>query len=185
MTYAQKNKKNNAARKAAVLNTANPKRKILLISAAALLLIATVWLAFALTDMGPSVQQAGGGTGVNGPKLTPEAVIFEVGMFDDGRAHFFEHSMDGLTVRYFILKSSDGVIRAAFDACDVCWRSRKGYRQDGDMMVCNNCQLRFASVLVNEVQGGCNPAPLTRSLQDGKLIIRLQDLARGKPYFGA
>ncbi|MEJ2476339.1 MAG: DUF2318 domain-containing protein, partial [Desulfobacterales bacterium] len=86
-------------------------------------------------------------------------------------------------IRYFILKSSDGVIRAAFDACDVCWPAGKGYYQDGDVMVCRNCGRRFASVLVNEVQGGCNPAPLKRSLQGERVVIRAQDILEGKQYF--
>jgi hypothetical protein len=47
--------------------------------------------------------------------------------------HAILNYTDGaLTIRYFILKSSDGIIRAAFDACDVCWPAGKGYFQDGD-----------------------------------------------------
>jgi uncharacterized membrane protein len=88
-----------------------------------------------------------------------------------------------MTIRYFILKSSDGVIRAAFDACDVCWPAGKGYYQEGDHMVCRNCGRRFASVMVNEVQGGCNPAPLTRSLENDKLIIQIKDIQEGHQYF--
>ena len=92
--------------------------------------------------------------------------------------------MDGnQTIRYFILKSSDGIIRAAFDACDVCWPAGKGYYQDGDYMVCRNCGRRFASVLVNEVQGGCNPAPLNRSIQNDKVVIQIKDIQEGRQYF--
>ncbi|MFC1578449.1 Fe-S-containing protein, partial [Thermodesulfobacteriota bacterium] len=38
-------------------------------------------------------------------------------------------------------------------------------------------------VLVNEVKGGCNPAPLNRSVQNGKLIIQVKDILDGKQYF--
>ena len=88
-----------------------------------------------------------------------------------------------ITVRYFILKSSDGIVRAAFDACDVCWPAGKGYYQDGDSMVCRNCGRRFHSVLINEVKGGCNPAPLTRSVDGDQLVIKVDDILKGKPYF--
>jgi len=37
--------------------------------------------------------------------------------------------------------------------------------------------------LVNEVQGGCNPAPLTRSLENDKLIIQIKDIQQGRQYF--
>ena len=86
-------------------------------------------------------------------------ISYPVSLFADGKARHFEDTIDGLTVHYFILKSADGLIRAAFDACDVCWPAGKGYRQEGDKMVCRNCGRKFASVQVNEVQGGCNPAP--------------------------
>jgi uncharacterized membrane protein len=111
------------------------------------------------------------------------SLILPVSTFDDGRARFFSHKEGKTEIRYFILKSSDGVLRAAFDACDVCWHAGKGYVQDGDIMVCRNCGRRFASVNVNEVQGGCNPAPLLRRVQDGNLIIEGEDIRQGKSYF--
>ena len=119
----------------------------------------------------------------------PEAVasikeiVHPVSLFEDGKARHFEHIDGNFTIKFFILKSSDGIIRAAFDACDVCWPAGKGYYQEGDYMVCRNCGRRFASVLVNEVKGGCNPAPLKRTLQDGKLIIQVKDILEGKQYF--
>ncbi|MCK7514560.1 MAG: DUF2318 domain-containing protein [Desulfobacterales bacterium] len=88
-----------------------------------------------------------------------------------------------ITIRYFVIKSADGVIRAAFDACDVCWPAGKGYAQDGEFMVCRNCGQRFHSTKVNEVKGGCNPAPLERRVENGMLLIRVSDILEGKGYF--
>ena len=114
---------------------------------------------------------------------TATQVAFPVSLFDDGKARHFQHVAGKFTIKYFVLKSSDGVIRAAFDACDVCWPAGKGYYQDGDVMVCRNCGRRFASVLVNEVKGGCNPAPLTRNVANGKVVIQVKDILEGKQYF--
>jgi len=111
------------------------------------------------------------------------AAIFPVSLFNDGKARHFEYKDNDITIRYFILKSSDGIVRAAFDACDVCWPAGKGYYQEGDTMVCRNCGRRFASVLVNEVQGGCNPAPLNRRVSGDKLVIQADDILEGKQYF--
>ena len=111
------------------------------------------------------------------------SVSFPANLFDDGKARHFEHVDGKHTIRYFILKSSDGIIRAAFDACDVCWRAGKGYYQEGDHMVCRNCGRRFASNLVNEVKGGCNPAPLNRNLESDKLVIKIKDILEGRQYF--
>ena len=82
-------------------------------------------------------------------------VTHPVSLFSDGKCRFFEHKAgDGLTIRYFVMKSSDGVIRSAFDACDSCWPAGKGYRQEGDEVVCQNCRMRFPSTKVMEVKGG-------------------------------
>ena len=127
----------------------------------------------------------------NQPSAAPSAapsdgatVSLAVGQFADGQArHYSYEAPGGVTIRFFVIKSSDGVIRAAFDACDVCWRSNRGYRQEGDFMVCNNCGQRFPSVRVNEVKGGCNPAPLERQVQGDKVLLKVADILTGKTYF--
>ena len=101
----------------------------------------------------------------------------------DGQAHFFRYGRKGGDVKFFVLQSRDGVLRAAFDACDVCWREGKGYRQDGEFMVCVNCGRRFHSSRINVVEGGCNPAPLRRAIQGGDLYIRAEDIAAGARFF--
>ena len=116
---------------------------------------------------------------VNGEVRIPLA---EVG---DGKAHFFEFASDQGTIKFFVLKSVDGVMRAAFDTCDVCYKAKKGYRQEGGEMVCNNCNMRFRSDLINEVKGGCNPAPLKRRIDGGQLVINERDLLTGAWYFGS
>jgi uncharacterized membrane protein len=111
-------------------------------------------------------------------------VTYPASQFNDGKAKFYTYkTADGVTIKYFVIKSSDGVIRAAFDACDVCWPEGKGYRQQGDFMVCNNCGRRFASVNVNVITGGCNPGALTRKVVGTNVVIQPEDLNKGKHYF--
>ncbi len=75
------------------------------------------------------------------------------------------------------------MIRAAFDACDICWPEGKGYYQKDDFMTCRKCGRRFASVRVNEVTGGCNPGALKREVVGDKLVIKVTDILEGKKYF--
>jgi uncharacterized membrane protein len=111
-------------------------------------------------------------------------VVYPVKDFQNGNARFYSYPAgNGVTIKYFIIKSSDGVIRAAFDACDVCFQAGRGYEQKGDFMVCKNCGRRFASVRVNVVEGGCNPAPLKREVQGDKLVIQMKDIREGKQFF--
>ncbi len=102
---------------------------------------------------------------------------------DDGKAHYFKFEQDGTTINFFVVQSNDGVIRAAFDACDVCFPAKKGYTQDGDFMICNNCGRRFHSSRINVVEGGCNPAPLRRQVVGDKLVIKTSDIIPGARYF--
>ncbi len=95
----------------------------------------------------------------------------------DGKAHYYKAKSDkGVMVEFFVVKSHDGIIRAAVDACDVCYRAGKGYIQEGNVMVCTNCGMRFATDRINEVKGGCNPAPLNRTVEGGKLLISMDEI---------
>jgi len=116
-------------------------------------------------------------------RATDGVVRWPLTTFDDGEAHYYSLVDGGKSIDFFILKSSDGVVRAAFDACDVCFPAGKGYRQQGDLMICNNCGQQFPSVRINEIRGGCNPAPLERRVEGTELVIRGQDIVAGVGYF--
>jgi uncharacterized membrane protein len=167
-----------AAKKAAVLGSQSKNRMPLIagIAAMALLAGAAFWYFGAQApaskpDPAATAEAAG------------EIVSMPVAAFDDGKAHYFQHKTGSIMIRYFVVKSGDGVIRAAFDACDVCWPAGKGYAQEGEFMVCRNCGQRFHATKVNEVKGGCNPAPLERRVENGILLIRVSDILEGKTYF--
>ncbi len=102
----------------------------------------------------------------------------------DGKAKFFNFTAaDSTKMQFFAIRSSDGVYRAALDACDVCYREKKGYRQDGDDMVCRKCGQRFHSALVNDVTGGCNPVAIARQVVGDKLVIKTAELESRKAFF--
>jgi uncharacterized membrane protein len=174
----KKNKEKIAAKKAAVLKTEKKGRLPLFMTIAGVILIAGATALFIYKGDNKKTAVA------SAPLASGSTEVkFPVVLFQDGKARHFKHVDGDFVIRYFILKSSDGIIRAAFDACDVCWPAGKGYYQEGDHMVCRNCGRKFASVLVNEVKGGCNPAPLNRIMEDGQVIIRIKDILEGKQYF--
>jgi uncharacterized membrane protein len=174
----KKNQDKNRAKKAIVLGTEKRNRRPLVIAIIGVVVIAGTAV-FYINQNKDNPWANASAPSTAGSTL----VTFPASLFEDGKARHFEHVNGDITIRYFILKSSDGILRAAFDACDVCWPAGKGYYQDGDFMVCRNCGRRFASVLVNEVKGGCNPAPLNRSLENGKLVIQVKDILDGRQYF--
>ncbi|NNG47143.1 MAG: DUF2318 domain-containing protein [Deltaproteobacteria bacterium] len=114
---------------------------------------------------------------------TTDEVRIPLASLNSGKALFLKAGVNGNEIHYFTMRSSDGVYRAAYDTCDVCFRANRGYRQEGDLMVCNNCGQMFPSEKVNVLRGGCNPAPLVRTVKGEYLVIKKSDLAAGGPYF--
>lgn len=114
---------------------------------------------------------------------TAEAVRIPLKALDSGKALLLSLESDGRQLHYFALKSRDGAYRAALDACDVCFQSNRGYRQEGDLMVCNNCGQTFPSNRIGEIKGGCNPHPLARRIEGQYLVIGKADIVAGKGYF--
>lgn len=112
-----------------------------------------------------------------------DAVRIPLKALDSGKALFLSLESEGRQLYYFALKSPDGAYRAALDACDVCYRTNRGYRQELDQMVCNNCGQKFASDKIGEVKGGCNPHPLARGIEGPYLVIRKAEIVARKDYF--
>ena len=114
---------------------------------------------------------------------TAEAVKIPLKALDSGKALFLSMESEARQLYYFALKSPDGAYRAALDTCDVCYRTNRGYRQELDQMVCNNCGQKFACDRIGEVKGGCNPHPLAHKEEAGFMVIRKADIVAGKEYF--
>lgn len=116
-------------------------------------------------------------------KIKDGKVTLPTAAFDDYRAKYYTYDSSEGPINFFVVKSSDNVIRAAFDACDVCYRARRGYSQSGDIMVCNNCGQQFPTNRINVEKGGCNPAPLERTVEGEQLIIKQAGLELGRRFF--
>ncbi len=112
------------------------------------------------------------------------AVTLPVAAVSDGKAHFYKIPLEGKEIDFFVIKAGDGAIKTAFDACDVCYRAKKGYeQQDGDM-VCKNCNKKFAANRIGPHEvGGCNPSHLPHAEAGGNIIIRIEDLKTGARFF--
>jgi uncharacterized membrane protein len=98
-------------------------------------------------------------------------------------AKFYKLDVNGTTVKYFVVKAPDGTVRSALDACDVCFPEKKGYKQQGEFMVCVNCGQKFHVSRVGLVKGGCNPHPLPNKVDGDSVVISKDDLAQGVKYF--
>lgn len=126
------------------------------------------------------------GIGAAAPKSVTAAagkVTIAVAGLNDGQAHFFSYNGQNGKIPFFVIKGSDGTIHAAFDACDVCYQEKKGYQQQGEQMICKNCNQAFPVAKIGTVSGGCNPSPLKFTLTGASLEIAISDLESGARYF--
>lgn len=102
----------------------------------------------------------------------------------DGKVHFYKFEDGGKDITFFAVKASDGSIKTAFDACDACYKSKKGYEQQGDKMNCKNCNQKFAiNRLGPNATGGCNPGYLQHEQNGNNISISVNSLKDGARYF--
>jgi uncharacterized membrane protein len=93
-------------------------------------------------------------------------------------AKFYSYDSNGIEIRYFAVEGSDGNVHVAFDACDVCYDAKKGYRQNGDVMHCINCGKEFSinSIGTDNIAGGCWPSYLPMDIIGDDIVIQKSDL---------
>lgn len=76
-------------------------------------------------------------------------------------ATFYPYKVDGIDLEVMAIKASDGTIRTAFNTCQICYASGRGYyKQEGNVLVCQNCRNTFTADDVQVSAGGCNPVPI-------------------------
>ena len=111
-------------------------------------------------------------------------VTLPVAKLADGKAHFYKFEDGGKEIAFFAVKATDGSFKTAFDACDSCYKSKKGYEQLGDKMNCKNCNQKFAiNKLGPNATGGCNPGYLPHQLNGSMISISVNDLKGGAKYY--
>ena len=94
-------------------------------------------------------------------------------------AKFYPYKAGKTNMEVLAVKASDGTIRTAFNTCQVCYGSGRGYYvQEGDEMVCQNCGNRFQLDNIEIIKGGCNPVPIMEEnkTDDGTNIVISKDL---------
>jgi len=98
-------------------------------------------------------------------------------------ATFYFYDSNDVSIRYFVVKDSQGNVHVAFDACDVCYEAKKGYKQNDDVMHCINCGKEFpiTSIGVENTAGGCWPSYLPIRIDDNTVVIKISDL-KAKSY---
>lgn len=105
----------------------------------------------------------GGGNSVGSEAQTIQAgdsLVIPVSEITE-TARFYPLEVDGTEMEVLAVRASDGSVRTAFNTCQSCFTSGRGYYvQKGDDLVCQNCGFHFTPDQVEIQSGGCNPWPI-------------------------
>lgn len=103
------------------------------------------------TDGLEETEQTAAGLAIAKSDFSTTATLYTV-KWDDGS------SVEVIAVLY------GGEYRTAFNTCQVCYSSSRGYfLQSGSYLVCQNCGAKFPLSQVGVASGGCNPYPIYES----------------------
>jgi len=113
-------------------------------------------------------------------RVVPAGDAIRLAFPEDGKIHKHVVDVEGVPVRFFLLKRKDGSLASAFDVCYIC--PPKGYLQDGEQLICKNCDAPINEASVG-MTGGCNPMPLAVEANGTEVTVTMAELAKGRDRF--
>lgn len=170
-----------ASKKTAKPNQKQTKGRFLPVAVAAVL--AAVCLGVFLIPRGGQTAEAGS-SGKAQTIQAGESLSIPISEIT-ATASFYPVEVNGTEMEILAVLDSQGNIRTAFNTCQVCYSSGRGYYvQDGDVLVCQNCGNRFTVDQVEIETGGCNPWPIfetDKTVTDEAVLISYDflDTSRG------
>jgi uncharacterized membrane protein len=128
----------------------------------------------------------GNAKGASGIVVKDRDLVIQISEVSE-KASFYPVEIKGTRLEVLAVRASDNTVRTAFNTCQVCYGSGRGYYiQEGDVLVCQNCGNRFKRDEVEVTRGGCNPVPITeefKTVTDTSITISKEFLAKAKIIF--
>jgi len=120
-------------------------------------------------------------------QVRPDAqgsVVIPVGDLAPGNVRFYRFlNHANQEIDFFIGRDGQGTVQAGFDASEICMKKRRGFRHEGEWMVCNFCDKAFHLKDVNADGGGCAPVALKHQLDGDRVLLTENDLLGGWRLF--
>lgn len=163
------------------ISTRRTKAASILVASIALLgLVGGVWIYTTMFGSTPAAMPTLTSSGKPG-----ESVVRILTSELSTSAKWYTYNSGGVNVRYFLVKGGDGKIHLATDACDVCYTFKRGYRQTGAVMTCNNCGQTFAinGIGTDNLTGGCWPSYIPMRIEGEYVVIKTSDLDKKRFMF--
>lgn len=108
-------------------------------------------------------------------------IVVPLSALEDGHLHRYTYDTpDGIHMRFFLIKKSEGAYGVVLDACEICGPS--GYFERGDEVICKLCDVVMNRGTIG-FKGGCNPIPIPYRIHDEKVKIDPKDLDNNSSIF--
>ncbi len=109
-------------------------------------------------------------------------VLIPIEQVNDYNLHTFSiKTKNNVEVRWLVVrKPGSGAYGVGLNACDVCGPA--GYIQRGDTVVCVKCDVVMNTNTIG-LPGGCNPVPLSFKVDEGSIVIQMDDLIAAESRF--
>ena len=115
-------------------------------------------------------------------QVTDGKILLPLSMVDDGTLHRFVYtSKAGVDIRYIVIKKSTTAYGVGLDACDVCGAGGGYYERKGQV-VCILCDVVMNKATIG-FAGGCNPVPFPFAIEEGTMVIDIEDLEAEESRF--
>jgi high-affinity iron transporter len=96
------------------------------------------------------------------------------------KLHLYHYQVRDTTVAFMVIRRDEEDYVLALNACSIC--PPVGYHQEGDMLICENCNAPINLDTVG-MSGGCNPIPLAAAMDGSDLVISVASLEQAAQRF--
>ena len=100
-------------------------------------------------------------TGCNTKKNVIEVKFLDIPISEiTGTVSFISETVDDIEIEIIAVTASDGAVRIAFNRCERCYKSGKGFIQKDSDLICQQCSMPFNIDKIGIEHGECVPIPI-------------------------
>ena len=109
------------------------------------------------------------------------SVDVDLEIVKDGHLHRFVYrASTGEGVRYIVILKGGSAYGVGLDACEICGAT--GYYERDNQVICKLCDVQMNKATIG-TRGGCNPIPISYSIEGGKLKVAQSELENSARIF--
>ena len=109
------------------------------------------------------------------------SVDVDLEIIKDGHLHRFVYrASSGDMVRYIVILKGGSAYGVGLDACEICGAT--GYYERDNQVICKLCDVQMNKATIG-TRGGCNPIPISYSIEGGKLKVAQSELENSARIF--